>query len=200
MFVIFFTNTVCFISLLPTGAEINAEDNPDVRVNDIVGGISKVSTMASIPWSEKLAFQHRLCVDLDADPIGAIPLSDPITNYASQSEANSITACTRGDTCTTLTVAQPSESVGAMNSQVAISHHSNGVDPQTSVVVFDPVNSEFISTVKMKVSPTESLEEATARIFLVGSVFASKAELSQIITIFGESWGFRINNKHRVIC
>ena len=175
MFVIFFTNTFCFLSLLLAEAEYDAEDNPDVRINDIDGGISIVSTTASIPWSEKLAFQHRLCVDLDADPIEVIPLSDPITNYASQSEANSITAGTRGDTCTTLTVAQPSESVGAMNSQIAISHHSDGVDPQTSVVVFDPVNSEFISTVKMKVSSTESLEEATARIFLVGSVYASKA-------------------------
>ena len=87
MFVIFLTYTFCFISLLPTGAENDAEDNPDVRVNDIVGGISKVSTKVSIPWSEKLAFQHRLCVDLDIDPIGTIPLSDQITNYASQCDA-----------------------------------------------------------------------------------------------------------------
>ena len=162
MFVIFRTNTFFFASLLSTGAEKVANDNPDVRVNDIVGGISKVSTKVGIIWSEKLAFQHRLCVDIDGDPIGAIPLSDPITNYASQSDPDNITTCRRGDTCTTLNLARPAESVGAINSQVSISYHSDGIDPQTSVEVFDPVNTEFITTVKMKLSSTEYLEEATA--------------------------------------
>ena len=114
-FVIFRTNTFFFTSLLPTGAENNAEDNPDVRVNDIVGGISKVSTKAGIIWSEKLSFKHRLYVDLDEDPIGAIHLSDPIINYASQSDTNNIAACRRGDKCTTLTLNWPYESVAEIH-------------------------------------------------------------------------------------
>ena len=72
-------------------------------------------------------------------------------------------------------MARPSESVAAMNSQVAISHHSDAVVSQTSVVAFDPVHAELSSTVKMKLSSTESLEEATAHVFIVRSVYASKS-------------------------